>query len=78
MDEWDDLAAEERLHKRLKKGKISQDDFDAELRELDDFAPGSGAAKDAAPAKAHQARRNARKHAQGAKRKHKAFKKGRG
>ncbi|KAH8050649.1 helicase [Aureococcus anophagefferens] len=36
------------------------------------------AAPDAAPAKAHQARRNARKHAQGAKRKHKAFKKGRG
>ena len=78
MDEWDDLAAEERLHKRLKKGKISQDDFDAELRELDDFAPEAAPRKDAAPAKAHQARRNARKHAQGAKRKHKAFKKGRG
>jgi ATP-dependent RNA helicase DDX55/SPB4 len=28
VDDWDDLAKEERLHKKLKKGKISQEQYD--------------------------------------------------
>lgn len=27
-DEWDDLAKEERLHKKLKRGKITKEEFD--------------------------------------------------
>ncbi len=27
FDEWDDLAKEERLHKKLKQGKISKDEY---------------------------------------------------
>jgi ATP-dependent RNA helicase DDX55/SPB4 len=33
-EEWDQLAAEERLHKKLKQGKISQAEFDEKLLEL--------------------------------------------
>ena len=29
VDDWDDLAAEERLAKKVRKGKMSQRDFDA-------------------------------------------------
>ena len=32
---WDDVAEEERLAKRLKKGKITQSEFDSELAALD-------------------------------------------
>lgn len=31
VDEWEDLAKEERLHKKLKKKKISQEDYDAQM-----------------------------------------------
>lgn len=34
MDDWDDLAKEERLYKKLRKGKISQEDLDAALYDL--------------------------------------------
>ena len=34
VDEWDDLAKEERLHKQLKKGKISQEEYDKLLNEV--------------------------------------------
>jgi len=36
LDEWDDLAKEERLAKKLKQGKITQDDFNAALLADDD------------------------------------------
>lgn len=31
VDEWDDLAKEERLYKKLRKGKISQEQFDEQM-----------------------------------------------
>ena len=31
MDEWDDLAKEERLYKKLRRGKISQEEFDEQM-----------------------------------------------
>jgi ATP-dependent RNA helicase DDX55/SPB4 len=31
MDEWDELAKEERLHKKLRRGKITQAKFDEEM-----------------------------------------------
>lgn len=31
MDEWDDLAKEERLYKKLRKGKITQSEYDEQL-----------------------------------------------
>lgn len=31
MDEWDDLAKEERLYKKLRRGKITQEDFDEQM-----------------------------------------------
>ena len=31
MDEWDELAKEERLYKKLRRGKITQTDFDEEM-----------------------------------------------
>jgi ATP-dependent RNA helicase DDX55/SPB4 len=31
MDEWDELAKEERLHKKLRRGKITQAQFDEEM-----------------------------------------------
>ena len=33
MDEWDELAKEERLHKKLRRGKISKEEFDRQLEE---------------------------------------------
>ncbi|ESK96000.1 atp-dependent rrna helicase spb4 [Moniliophthora roreri MCA 2997] len=33
-DDWDDLAKEERMAKKLRKGEISQKDFDAEFTDL--------------------------------------------
>eukprot|EP00977_Amphora_coffeiformis_P017240 scaffold5532_cov180-Amphora_coffeaeformis.AAC.7 len=33
MDEWDELAKEERLHKKLRRGKISKEDFDRQMEE---------------------------------------------
>lgn len=33
-DEWDDLAKEERLHKKLRKGKITKEEFDRLMHEL--------------------------------------------
>lgn len=34
MDDWDELAREEKMAKRLRKGDISQKDFDAEFADL--------------------------------------------
>lgn len=31
MDEWDDLAKEERLYKKLRRRKITQEEFDEEM-----------------------------------------------
>ena len=31
MDEWDDLAKEERLHKKLRRGKITKEEFDRQM-----------------------------------------------
>ena len=31
LAEWDDLAKEERLHKKLKRGKISQAEYDRQM-----------------------------------------------
>jgi ATP-dependent RNA helicase DDX55/SPB4 len=31
MDEWDELAKEERLYKKLRRGKITQADFDEQM-----------------------------------------------
>ena len=31
MDEWDDLAKEERLHKKLRRGKISKQEFEEQM-----------------------------------------------
>ena len=31
VDEWDDLAKEERLYKKYKKGKISKDEMEEQL-----------------------------------------------
>ena len=31
-EEWDELALEERLYKKLRKGKISQEEYNAQLR----------------------------------------------
>ena len=33
-DDWDELAREERMAKRVKKGNLSQTEFDAEFGEL--------------------------------------------
>lgn len=33
MDEWDELAKEERLHKKLRRGKISKEEFDRQMEE---------------------------------------------
>lgn len=33
-DEWDDLAKEERLVKKLRRGKISKDDFEKQMSEV--------------------------------------------
>jgi ATP-dependent RNA helicase DDX55/SPB4 len=33
VDDWDDLAKEERLHKKLRRGKITQEQYDALLHE---------------------------------------------
>ncbi len=33
VDEWDDLAKEERLYKKLRKGKITKEDLEKELNE---------------------------------------------
>ena len=34
MDEWDDLAKEERLHKKLRRGKITEEEFDRQMEEI--------------------------------------------
>lgn len=34
MDEWDDLAKEERLHKKLRRGKITKEEFDRQMEEI--------------------------------------------
>ena len=34
MDEWDELAKEERLHKKLRRGKITKEEFDRQMDEL--------------------------------------------
>ena len=34
VDEWDDLAKEERLVKKLRRGKISKDEFDKQMSEV--------------------------------------------
>lgn len=34
VDEWDDLAKEERLVKKLRRGKISKDEFDKQMDEV--------------------------------------------
>jgi ATP-dependent RNA helicase DDX55/SPB4 len=34
MDEWDDLAKEERLTKKLRRGKITKDEFEQQMSEL--------------------------------------------
>lgn len=34
MDEWDDLAKEERLYKKLRKGKVTQEQFDEEMNKV--------------------------------------------
>ena len=31
LEEWDDLAKEERLHKKLKRGKITQEEYDRQM-----------------------------------------------
>ena len=31
FDEWDDLAKEERLHKKLKKGKITKEEYNKQM-----------------------------------------------
>lgn len=54
-EEWDELAREERLYKRMKKGKISKEEYERLLREgSDDDAPGAsrgdGADSDEEPA----------------------------
>ena len=36
--EWDLLALEERLHKKMKRGKISKKEMDAMLKEAEDKA----------------------------------------
>lgn len=33
MDEWDELAKEERLHKKLRRGKISKEEYDRQMEE---------------------------------------------
>lgn len=33
VDDWDELAKEERLFKKLRKGKISKEEYDAQLGE---------------------------------------------
>ncbi len=33
-DDWDELAKEERMAKKLRKGEVSQQDFDAAFAEL--------------------------------------------
>lgn len=33
MDEWDELAKEERLHKKLRRGKITREEFDRQMQE---------------------------------------------
>jgi ATP-dependent RNA helicase DDX55/SPB4 len=33
MDEWDELAKEERLHKKLRRKKITQEEFDQQMLE---------------------------------------------
>jgi len=33
VEEWDDLAKEDRLFKKLKKGAISKEEYDAEIRD---------------------------------------------
>ena len=35
LEEWDELAAEERLHKKLKKGKITKQEYEAAVLALD-------------------------------------------
>ena len=45
MEEWDELAKEERLYKKLRKGKISQKQFDAALKGKDE--DGSGVSDEA-------------------------------
>ena len=37
LDDWQELQKEERMIKKLKKGKISQKEFDEELSEEEDF-----------------------------------------
>ena len=37
LDEWDDLAREERLFKKFKKGKISKQEYDRQLSSWDDI-----------------------------------------
>lgn len=73
MDDWDDLAAEERLEKRRRKGKITQAEYDAELADLD----GDGG-DDSDFNGAHQSKKNARKQKGIAKKKNRAYKKSRG
>merc|ERR1711918_10402 len=34
VDEWEELAAEERLHKQLKRGKISKAEYEKEIRKV--------------------------------------------
>jgi ATP-dependent RNA helicase DDX55/SPB4 len=34
LDEWDDLAKEERLFKKLRKGKISNEEYEAQLHSI--------------------------------------------
>jgi len=33
VDDWDDLAKEERLYKKLRRGKITQEEFDAQMHD---------------------------------------------
>ena len=34
MDEWDDLAKEERLYKKLRSGKITKEEYDRRMEEV--------------------------------------------
>ena len=34
MDEWDELAKEERLYKKLRSGKISKEEYDRQMDEV--------------------------------------------
>ena len=44
LAEWDDLAKEERLYKKLKRGKISQEEYDRQM--YGDDSKGKGVSGD--------------------------------